>query len=180
MEIIKTHNKLIINAKIKFYFEHALICIISTIITGFALISLLFAFLFNNKQIFIDDIFIKVLSFFVSFLFTFFLSMWYVFGNEKIIINRDENCLNIIKSNKLYTSKKAIKLNQIRSVEKFKKKEYFPSKFHESISEKKRAFLWIEMGKISVITNIEKITIFNGINNRDCEQALILIKEFLD
>lgn len=169
MEVKKSNNILEIKSKINLYlpqfFGYSSLAIISLYFTILSIIYLNF-YLINLFYLFI---------FFVSS----FLSIWYIFGSEKLIINTTLNELEIVRSNYLVTRSKKHQLNKIKKVEFYIFKDNFFHSYLNYVKESQRAFFWLDMGRIYFFTGVDKISILNGLNEEDTKKAFLLINEIL-
>ena len=164
MKLIKSKCKLEIKSKINFYFIQCFGFSISTLFIIFNLSRTLLKYgyeVFNLKYFY---------SFFLFFLFL-FLSIWFLFGFEKIIIDKKKGTIEIIRSNYIFTYKKLIFINEIKKIDCYKYKTNFFDYFRAYIRESQRSLFWNNMGRINIYTNGNKISILNGLNKLECKQA---------
>jgi hypothetical protein len=173
MKIIKSEFKLEIKSKINFYFIQCFGFFISAFFMFFNLIP---PILDLNYQAFNINYFGN----FCFFLLFFFLSVWFIFGYEKIIIDKREEKIKIIKSNYLFTFTKLVSIDKINRIACYEYKNSFFEEYRDYIRESQKAFFWIDMGKISVYTNIDKISILNGLSRTDCKIAFDEINEIIN
>ena len=115
MEILDTPESLEIKVPIRKYWIPMFLNGVAAIVLG--IISILFLLIIIKKTIEGDSLDIQIEIFSQVLLFPIFLNfaMWFNFGYEKIIFTNDR--LEIIKSNRIFSRKKIINLNEINSVE---------------------------------------------------------------
>ena len=91
------------------------------------------------------------------------LGMWFNFGFEKIIFINQR--IEIIKSNKIFSTKKIIDLCEIEAVS-FKNENPNVLKGVIYIREMKRSIFWWKMGELILKTKNSDITILNGLRGK--------------
>ena len=93
-------------------------------------------------------------------------SMWLIFGYEKVIINRHN--IELLKSNKVVSTKKTFSIADIVSIEVVEKKlrsDKWIDVQRERIREKHKAFpFWLKMGQLKLVTRNGEVTFFNGLS----------------
>lgn len=107
----------------------------------------------------------------------FLYSMWLIFGFEKIII--DNNTVELIKSNLIFTKRTKIDLSRIKSVKStnhYRSDDWF-DRIQGRILEMQGAFpFWRKMGQLELRTDTKKITFFNGLSYRQIPKIRMIIE----
>lgn len=172
MEILDTPEKFEIKVPIRKYWIPMFLSGSVTIVSGVISATLL-AIIFDgvvNEFHFPNEIFIHFLLFpiFLN------LSMWFVFGYEKIIFKNDR--LELIKSNHIFSRKKVLNLCEITSIEIRKDNPNIIDRVHY-LSEMRRAIIfWRKMGRIILKSKESRLTILNGLPKNEAVKTKILIE----
>ncbi len=155
-------NKIEFTVPIKRYFQLIFVFGGATFVMSIQLMVVIFEIIFDPNLYFQKEM-LGVLIVYAPF---FMYTMWLMFGYEKIII--DNETVELIKSNRIITKKKTIKLSEIKSI-KVSEKIFNSNKLidviRERLLEKIRAFpFWIRMGQLKFQLQYKEITFFNGLS----------------
>lgn len=173
MKLIKSYNVLEIKSKITFYFINCF---------GFSFASLYLMFRLIHHLLVDSHKALDIIYFanFCLFVFFFFISIWFIFGFEKIIIDNNKEMIEIIRSNYIYTYKKSFPINKIKRIECYEFKDNLFFRYKDYIRETSRSLLWIDMGRIDICIHCNKTSILNGLNKEECKKAFEEINKMIN